>query len=408
VWPCLIVVTCGRSPSSARLGQSPGAGSVGPVAEGVHAINRYLTGCAAFAVLIAPVLDAKAQEANDAYRRIEPPMQLPARSMRILVYYDMEGLAGQADWRSFFFRYEAAYRQGQKFLIADVNAVIEGLFEGGATEVHVVDSHGSGNPEPDLPIDKLDSRAKPVLRNEQFESYSGLVEKNAFDAVVAVGMHARTGTSGFAAHTYEFGKQIAFNGRALSETEIIAFSWGRVGVPVIFVSGDDAAKLDLSDMPWLEYVTVKKSRSTTEVELLPVDVAHRQLREGARRAVVNRARARAVKVAEPVQVRLRTYPPASLAMLEGVPGIDYRDNEVSFVAPDFASAYKGVEALIRVSNLEYNQVLYNVIRKRPERREIFFEYLDSVATQGITASVPSPTPGAAAVTGKPRPYFGEQ
>src|SRR5687768_14753371 len=51
--------------------------------------------------------------------------QAPAR---VLVIHDMEGLAGEGDWRHFMFSQPEFYRQGQFMLVADVNAVIAGLF----------------------------------------------------------------------------------------------------------------------------------------------------------------------------------------------------------------------------------------------------------------------------------------
>ena len=75
--------------------------------------------------------------------------------LRVLVFYDMEGLAGQDDWRQtlWFPPYADEYAQGRKWLTAEVNAVVAGLYAGGADEVHVVDAHGSANPTPDLLVD---------------------------------------------------------------------------------------------------------------------------------------------------------------------------------------------------------------------------------------------------------------
>src|SRR3954468_22106464 len=111
-------------------------------------------------------------------------------SIRVLVYHDMEGLAGQDDWRTFLFSHPERYPEGQKMLAADLNAVIEGLFAGGATQVDVVDAHGSGNPEPDVRRDLLDPRAKQVFRDKAFDPYVGITEANTYDAIVAVAMHA--------------------------------------------------------------------------------------------------------------------------------------------------------------------------------------------------------------------------
>ena len=113
--------------------------------------------------------------------------------LRILVYHDMEGLAGQdipwtaASW------WTEEYAQGRRLLTDDVNAVIDGLYAGGADEVHVTDAHGSGSPRPDLLVDELDERAEMIFRDEPFRPYVDLVEAGVYDAVAAVGMHVQGG-----------------------------------------------------------------------------------------------------------------------------------------------------------------------------------------------------------------------
>ncbi len=63
--------------------------------------------------------------------------------VKIYILCDMEGTSGiwrreQVDSSS------PHYKQGQELLMADVNAAIEGAFEGGATEVIACDTHGGG------------------------------------------------------------------------------------------------------------------------------------------------------------------------------------------------------------------------------------------------------------------------
>src|SRR5205085_484738 len=70
------------------------------------------------------------------------------RRLRVLVLHDMEGLAGEDDWREFIASYPDLYARGRQLLTDDVNAVIAGLVAGGATSIEVVDGHGSGNPDP--------------------------------------------------------------------------------------------------------------------------------------------------------------------------------------------------------------------------------------------------------------------
>lgn len=107
--------------------------------------------------------------------------------IRVLVYHDMEGLAGQTYPATFRFSHQEAYPQGREYLVADLNAVIAGLFDGGATQVDVVDAHGSGNPEPDVITAKLDPRAKQLFRDQPFRQYVDLVAPDVYDAVVGSG-----------------------------------------------------------------------------------------------------------------------------------------------------------------------------------------------------------------------------
>jgi D-amino peptidase len=300
----------------------------------------------------------------EAGRTFSDPAPDADSVVRVLLYHDMEGLSGQDDPRTIFYRERELYARGRELLTADVNAVVEGLFAGGADEVHVVDAHGSGSPEPDLLLDKLDPRAQPVLRDAPFAPYVDLVEPGVYDAVAVVGMHAKTGAGGFASHTSTIGMEILFNGASVTETEIIGYSWGRADVPVIFATGDDKLEGNLSTMPWLVFVRVKNATSASTAELLPVDEVHANMRGGAERALSGRASARVMKLTTPVRAALHAVPPARLNMLDGVPGIDYKDQTVTFQADDFRSAYDGVIALITVARGGYGDVLNEYLRGR--------------------------------------------
>jgi D-amino peptidase len=298
--------------------------------------------------------------------------------VRVLVYHDMEGLAGQDDWKTYLFSHPEKYPEGQKMLVADLNAVIDGLIAGGATQVDVVDAHGSGNPEPDVRRDLLDQRAKQVFREKAFDPYVDLTAPGTYDAVVAVAMHAKTGSRGFASHTITLGMDVLLNGKSITESEIVAYSWGRVGVPLIFVSGDDRLQNDLKDMAWLEFVVTKKATSSSTVELRPVDQVHAEMRDKAAKAVRNLSKAKVMTVSAPMQAGLHAVPPASLQSLEGIPGIAYANETVTFTAPDFRAAYDGVLALVRAARAGYSQVLVESVRRLPDGKQVMAAYSDSL------------------------------
>lgn len=329
-----------------------------------------------FALIGASLITVSAVGVTALAARSNAPASNAA--VRVLVYHDMEGLAGQDDWRTYLFSHPEKYPEGQKMLAADLNAVIDGLFAGGATQVDVVDAHGSGNPEPDVRRDLLDPRAKQVFRDKAFDPYVDLTGPDTYDAVVAVAMHAKTGSRGFASHTITLGMDVLLNDKPITESEIVAYSWGRVGVPLIFVSGDDRLQNDLKGLPWLEFVVSKKATSSSTVELRPVDSVHAEMKEKAARAVRNLSKAKVLTVAAPMKAGLHAVPPASLASLQGVPGITYANETVTFTAPDFRAAYDGVLALVRVARAGYPQVLVETVRGLPDGKQVMANYSDAL------------------------------
>lgn len=309
---------------------------------------------------------------------LEPPAAAAEATLSVLVYHDMEGLSGQSDPNTFRFQHRERYEEGRILLTDDVNAVIAGLFDGGATEVHVVDAHGSGNPEPDLLLDHLDTRAQPVTRDRPFRQYVDLVADGGYDAIAVVGMHAKTGSGGFASHTFTLGMDIIMNDASITETELIALSWGRAGVPVIFASGDDRLATDLATMPWLEYVTVKTATSASSADPLPLEQARAALRAGAARALERRAEWRSMRLVEPAVATLRVVPPASLDMLREVPGISLSEGRAAFPAADYQAAYDGAIALIRVARGGYQGVLMETVRGLPGGDTVIARYNDNL------------------------------
>lgn len=314
----------------------------------------------------ACVPDAFPEAQADREPRVLTDVRPADDELRVLVYHDMEGLSGQDDPNTFRFSHPDRYAQGRQYLIGDLNAVVEGLVQGGADVVHVVDGHGSGNPDPDVMVDRLHPRAELVSRPEPFDAYTALVEGSDYDAVAVVGMHAKTGSGGFASHTFTLGIGFHLNGMAVTETELVGYSWGRAGVPVVFASGDDRLRADLAGpMPWVEFVEVKTATSASTADPRPVDEARADLTAGARRAM-ERLRAgemKAQRLAEPVTATLAAVPPADLSALEGVPGIDYAGNTVTFQASDFQAAYDGLVALVGVARSGYASVMAETARR---------------------------------------------
>ena len=344
------------------------------------------------AILILPVLfllcctPSEKDKPNDDPPKMGRILSEPAPdsdgTIKILVYYDMEGISGQNDIRSLSFGNEE-YTQAREWLTNDVNAVIDGLFAGGADEVHVVDAHGSGNPDPDILVDKMDERADLVSKDEPFEAYVDLTEEGIYDAVAVVCMHSKTGGGGFAAHTYTIGMDWILNDMSINETEIIAYSWGRADVPVIFASGDDKLQEQLEWMDWLEYVKVKTAKGAGDADLRPFDEVHQEMREAAKRAAENLPNSKAVHLTHPIKAQLRAVYPARLDQLKGVPGIDFQEQTVTFTAENFQEAYDGITSLVGVATRGYVRLLGNVLNNQENAAKIRKEYGEKIDSTWI-------------------------
>ncbi len=336
--------------------------------------KRSLFGLASLIVIVALYTcgSEQAVEGLPGRELIEPAKNTDGVK-KILLYYDMEGVSGQNLIKSLNFGNDE-YFEAREWLTDDVNAVIDGLFAGGADGVDVVDAHGSGNPEPDILLDKMDSRAQMIAKNEPFRPYVDLVEPGSYDAVAVVCMHSKTGGGGFAAHTYTLGMDWILNDLSINESEIIAYAWGRANVPLIFASGDDKLEEQLSWMSWLEYVQVKKAKGAGDAELRPFADVHAEMREAARRAVENIPQSKAVRLTEPIKAQLRAVHPASLERMEGIPGIAYENQTVTFKAANYQEAYDGMTALVRIATTGYVRILQRVVSGKENGQEIFKEF----------------------------------
>ncbi len=240
-------------------------------------------------------------------------------------------------------------------------------------------AHGSGNPEPDIPLDLLDPRAHIVLKDVPFEPDIDLLEGTKYDAVALVGMHAKTGSRGFASHTITIGIEVLLNGKSVSESEWFGYSWGRIGVPVIFDAGDDRLQADIAPtMPWVRFVVTKKATSVSTVELLPVDQVHAEMTAKAKDAITHLSEMKVMKIAIPIRTTLHAVPPATLVMLKDVPGLDYNDSAVTFMAADFPAAYKGLMGLLRVATGGYTSVMNETLRASGTAPQITAAYREAL------------------------------
>src|SRR5579885_3217754 len=121
--------------------------------------------------------------------------------MKVCVSVDMEGIAQVTDPLAVKAFCREYWDSGRQSMQNDVIAVAEGLEAGGATEIVILDNHGSGNTF-NLVEDGLPERA----RLETWNVFD--LRDHGVHVMLQVGYHARCGPVGFIAHTYVGGLRL--------------------------------------------------------------------------------------------------------------------------------------------------------------------------------------------------------
>lgn len=209
----------------------------------------------------------------------QPEQKLP---VKIYIHTDLEGISG-IDSMEMIERTGPRYRQCCEYLMADLNAAIDGAFAGGAARVTVLDSHGGGN---NFIVELLDKRAE--LDTRPNKKWWGILD-SSYQGTFFIGAHPMSGTqNGFLDHTQSSlnWHDYSVNGRRMGELAQWAIVAGNWGVPMLMVSGDEAACMEARNFfnP-VETAVVKYARGRNRARLVEVKEARERIREAARRAV---------------------------------------------------------------------------------------------------------------------------
>lgn len=201
--------------------------------------------------------------------------------MKIYIMTDLEGPAMISRFNQTRDVTPEEKRRSMQLLTGEVNACVDGILDyDAAADVIVWDGHGGGG------IDELSfhSRARLIARGPIKAPY---YLDASFDAVMFVGQHARMGTNGVLCHTYS-SKTIEYyriNDVEMGEFGCRALMAGTMGVPTIFVAGDDVAIDEARELvPEIEGAAVKQALSQELAIHLSHAAACELIREKAKRA----------------------------------------------------------------------------------------------------------------------------
>lgn len=206
--------------------------------------------------------------------------------MKIFLSTDFEGTSGIVAWEQIM-EGQAEYAQGRKLLTDEVNAVITGAQEAGASEFVVNDAHSVMR---NLHPQDLAGRATLITgRHKPLYMMQGL--DDSFDGACFVSYHGSIGAEhAVLSHTYNPGAiwEVRINGEIVGESGLNALVAAHYGVPIIFVSGDETTADEAQLVaPEAEKVIVKQSLGRFAAAHIHPSVACNMLRSGAARAVQN-------------------------------------------------------------------------------------------------------------------------
>ncbi|MBT3180637.1 MAG: amino acid amidase [Candidatus Marinimicrobia bacterium] len=168
--------------------------------------------------------------------------------MKVYMSVDMEGITGVTHWDEVEHNKTSAYIQFQERMTKEVVSACKGANDAGAKEIWVKDAHYSGR---NILSEKLPKNVK-LIRGWSGHPYSMVQElDNSFDALLMVGYHSMAGRSGNPlAHTMSSAKidSIFINDQQSSEFFLHGNIAGKLGVPLVFVSGDAGLCEEVQDV----------------------------------------------------------------------------------------------------------------------------------------------------------------
>ena len=268
-----------------------------------------------------------------------------AQARKVYISVDMEGISGisgddQVNAGA------AEYGRSRKLMAEDLNAAIRGALDAGATDILVNDSHGGQRnllPEDVHPTARLISHS--FKRHGMMEGLD-----DTFDAAIFIGYHAKADAPrGLFAHTGTgVLRDLQINGRSVGEGGMNAALAAWYGVPVVLVTGDDAAVAEVKEsVPRVRGVAVKRAINVRAVELKPLQQARQEIQQAARDGVAA-AKKPAPQRTGPFRVQMRfrnfTIPEVATAFRE-IESI--APDTVAFTRETMPEAYRLIRVLYR-------------------------------------------------------------
>lgn len=257
--------------------------------------------------------------------------------VRIMISADMEGATG-VTWTDDVIPGTEQWQRFRRLFTGDVNACVEGLVNGGATDVLVNEAHSS---QRNLLLEHLDPRARLLTgRHKPLSMMQGI--ESTVDGVVFLGYHAGAGQEGVLAHTYLENSitGVWLDGEPASEGWLNAALAAEYGVPVLVVIGDDRTCADAARYaPDSQRVAVKECVSRYAAICLPPKRTSELIRAAAQDAMPSAGRIEPTRDSHRIEVEFdAAHLAAAAAVIPTVEQLAVR--RIGFDAPTMTEAMK--------------------------------------------------------------------
>jgi D-amino peptidase len=258
--------------------------------------------------------------------------------LKVHISVDMEGVAGVVT-NDQLFPAGFEYTRFREFMTREALAAVEAARASGAGEIVVADSHGNGE---NLLIELFPKDVR-IIRSwpRRLGMMAGI--DSTFNAAIFIGYHSSTtNPAGVRAHTISSARftRIAINGTPFTEGAMNAAIAGQFGVPVVMISGDDAAIAEVrSQAGPMEGAEVKRSLGFHSADTLTPEAARELIGQKVRSALgrLKDFRPFTVKMPVTLDVSFKNYTPVEiLAYLRFVERPD--SHTVRYIAKDMGEA----------------------------------------------------------------------
>jgi D-amino peptidase len=269
--------------------------------------------------------------------------------VKIYISADIEGISGIVAINQVI-PGERDYQRSRELMTNEVNAVIEGAIEIGATEIVVNDLHGAGT---NLLIESLNDKAQLIIGSSRKGAMMVGLD-SSFDAVILVGYHSRMNVSGVLSHSFHGGviSNININGNDVGEFYMNACVAGHFNVPVVLVSGDNILEEEVKEVnAAIETVVVKTSYGRYCAKCLTPAVAYGTIKEKVKIALNNAKNIAPTKLQEPPEMKVTFLNSGQAEFASIMPGTELVEPTiVSYSGKSIIDIYRALTAMIKIAN----------------------------------------------------------